>query len=220
VAAAPSKPAGPFGPTAAQRAYAYVKERLLDGRFTGGTLLSENALALQLGLSRTPIRQALVQLESEGLVDLYPKRGALVVPISASEADDVHEARLLVEEHSARRAAEVGPALAAELQAAIAGQQRALAGEMNAFARFDREFHRAIVAAAGNRLLTRAYDAFADRHQRISAATVASDPARMELFIAEHVEIAAALAGGEAGTAADLIATHLRGAHEMARRRP
>src|SRR5919206_2976642 len=104
----------PRGRSAAERAYDYVKVRLLDGRFAGGTLLSENELAQRLGLSRTPVRQAFVQLEAEGLLELYPKRGALVVPISASEIEDVFEARLLVEEHCTRRAAGVGEALVAE----------------------------------------------------------------------------------------------------------
>src|SRR5919198_6098144 len=102
----------PRGRTAAQRAYDYVKARLLDGRFPGGTLLSENELAQRLGVSRTPVRQAFVQLEAEELLELYPKRGALVVPISPREADDVLEARLLLEVHFARRAAaEAGSAL-------------------------------------------------------------------------------------------------------------
>src|SRR3954465_4868305 len=94
--------------SAAARVYAYVKERLLDGTFPGGALLSENELSQQLGLSRTPVRQAFVQLEAEGLLELYPKRGALVVPVAASEIEDVFEARLLVEEHCARRAASAG----------------------------------------------------------------------------------------------------------------
>src|ERR671916_437064 len=63
------------GGSAAHRAYAYVKERLLDGRFAGGTLLSENELAHRLGFSRTPVRQAFVQLEVEGLGGATPKRG-------------------------------------------------------------------------------------------------------------------------------------------------
>src|SRR3954447_11063909 len=61
-------------PSASNRAYAYVKERLLDGRFAGGTLLSENDLAHRLGISRTPVRQAFVQLEAEQLLELYPRR--------------------------------------------------------------------------------------------------------------------------------------------------
>src|SRR5919112_4286400 len=111
------------GPAAA-RVYTYVKERLLDGTFPGGALLSENELSQQLGLSRTPVRQAFVQLEAEGLLELYPKRGALVVPVAASEIEDVFEARLLVEEHCARRAVNAGPALAAELAEEIAEQER------------------------------------------------------------------------------------------------
>jgi DNA-binding GntR family transcriptional regulator len=87
----------PRGRSAAQRAYDYVKERLLDGRFPGGTLLSENELAQRLGVSRTPVRQAFVQLEAEQLLELYPKRGALVVPVSVGEVDAVMETRMLVE---------------------------------------------------------------------------------------------------------------------------
>ena len=136
----------PRGRSAAERAYDYVKERLLDGRFAGGTLLSENELAQRLGLSRTPVRQAFVQLEGEELLELYPKRGALVVPISPSEASDVLEARLLIEQHCARRAAVVGgPALAAELAETIAAQEKALRTGIG-FAWADRQFHRAIVS--------------------------------------------------------------------------
>ena len=103
----------PRGRSAAQLAYDYVKARLLDGRFAGGTLLSENEIAQRLDVSRTPVRQAFVQLEAEGLLELYPRRGALVVPISPSEAEDVLEARMLIEQHAARRAASAGAALAA-----------------------------------------------------------------------------------------------------------
>ena len=88
---------------AAARAYDYVKQRLLDGRFAGGMLLSENEIARELGLSRTPVRQAFVELQGEELLDLYPRRGAVVRPISASEAEEILEARLLIETHCAVR---------------------------------------------------------------------------------------------------------------------
>ena len=114
-------------PSAAERAYAYVKERLLDGRFAGGTLLSENELARRLGISRTPVREAFRQLEAEDLLELYPRRGALVIPISPSEADDVLEARLLIEQHCARRVAAYGGEVAPALREAIAEQKRSLA---------------------------------------------------------------------------------------------
>jgi len=206
------------GPSAARRAYAHVKERLLDGRYPGGTLLSENEIAGHLGVSRTPVRHAFAQLEIEGLLELYPRRGGLVVPISATEADDVLEARLLLEQHCARRAAAVGAPLAAELREAIAEQQATLEAGGAGFIHADRRFHRAIVAAAGNPLLTRQHDALRDRHQRIAAATLARDPARVARFIVEHRQIAAALESGDAATAAELTGVHLHSAHELARR--
>lgn len=219
----PAPPTGehelvPRGRTAAQQAYDYVKARLLDGRFAGGTLLSENEIASRLNVSRTPVRQAFVQLEAEGLLELYPRRGALVVPISPSEAEDVLEARLLIEQHAARRAAEAGPRLTAQLRDHIADQEAALEQDGTGFAWADRAFHRAIVDAGGNPLLTRQYDALRDRHQRIAALTLARDPGRIEAFVAEHREIVAALEAGDADAAAALLGAHLQGAHEIARR--
>ena len=206
------------GRSAAEVAYDYVKERLLDGRFAGGTLLSENELAQRLGVSRTPVRHAFVQLEAEALLELYPRRGALVVPISASEAEDVLEARLLIEQHCVRRVAASGAAGVAPLRDLIAEQERALAAGGKGFAWADRQFHGAIVAAAGNALLTRQYDALRDRHQRIAAATVARDPTRIRRFIDEHRQLVDALERGDGDAAVELTAVHLHGAHELARR--
>src|SRR3954453_836081 len=208
------------GPAAA-RVYAYVKERLLDGTFAGGALLSENELSQQLGLSRTPVRQAFVQLEAEGLLELYPKRGALVVPVAASEIEDGFEARLVVAEHCARRAATAGGRpLATELAEAIAEQEAAIAmgeGGMAEFAKSDRRFHRAIVAAAGNAILTRLYDALRDRQRRIAAVSLARNPADAERFVAEHRGIADALGRADPAEACELVSAHLRTARDAAR---
>jgi DNA-binding GntR family transcriptional regulator len=141
-----------------------------------------------------------------------------VVPISPSEADDVLEARLILEQHCARRAAPVGGSLAGELADAIAEQEAVADTGGTGFARADRRFHRAIVAATGNPLLLRQHDELRDRHQRIAATTVARDPGRVRRFITEHREIAAALAAGDADRAAELMGVHLHSAHELARR--
>jgi DNA-binding GntR family transcriptional regulator len=204
--------------SAAARAYRYVKERLLDGRYPGGVLLSENELARELGISRTPVGQAFVQLEAEELLDLYPRRGALVRPVSMSEAEDVLEARLLIETHCVRRVAEQGPALATELLEAIAGQERTLSDGGAGFTVADREFHHAIVAANGNAILARQYDALRDRQQRITATLVARDPARVSQFILEHREIARAIDRRDADQAVSLVDAHLRQAYERAQR--
>jgi len=206
--------------SAAARVYAYVKERLLDGTFPGGALLSENELSQQLGLSRTPVRQAFVQLEAEGLLELYPKRGALVVPVAASEIEDVFEARLLVEEHCARRAANAGARLVADLEPLIAEQEQAVAQGapgMAEFARADRHFHRAIVHAAGNAILTRLYDALRDRQQRIATVSLARNPGDAQRFVAEHRGIVEAIGRSDGAAAAARVSAHLRAARDVAR---
>ena len=67
---------------AAERAYDHLKRRIIDDDIDDSEMLSEAALAAELGMSRTPVREAFLRLEVEGFLKLYPKRGALVVPIS------------------------------------------------------------------------------------------------------------------------------------------
>lgn len=105
---APS-PASPASPPAADRVYRHVKQGVLDRRYEGGVLLTEGELAEAVGVSRTPVREALLRLETEGLLKLYPKKGALVLPVSAQEIADVIETRLLVEEFTVRRAVPAPP---------------------------------------------------------------------------------------------------------------
>src|ERR671914_1352673 len=83
--------------TRTERAYAYTKQRVLDATYAGGDLLTEGEVADALGMSRTPVREAFLRLQSEGLLRLYPKRGALVVPVSVQEVEAVMETRLMVE---------------------------------------------------------------------------------------------------------------------------
>ena len=217
----PRRPGSTRRVSSAARAYEVAKERLLNGRYGPGTLLSENELARELGISRTPVREAFLQLEAEDLLALYPRRGALVRPISPSEAEDVLEARLLIESHCAARVAADRGEVAAALRASVAEQERALReGGVGGtpFVIADREFHRLIVAGNGNELLTRQYDALRDRQQRIAVTAVARDPSRVAGFIAQHAGIAEAIEQHDPESAAERIAAHLRSAHELARR--
>src|SRR2546429_7245400 len=90
--------------SAGTRVYQRLKGAILERIHADGALLSETEIAAAVGVSRTPVREALLRLESEGLVALYPKRGVLVLPVSAQEIDDVIDARRLVEVHAAGRA--------------------------------------------------------------------------------------------------------------------
>lgn len=209
--------------SASRRAYAFVKERLLDGTYASGMLLSETELARTLGISRTPVRQALVHLEAEEMLDLHARRGALVRPVSRSEAQDVLEARMLIETHCARRVAVDGRSLSGAMRDSLAAQKRSLVSGGDGFVVADREFHRVIVAAEGNEVLTRQYDALRDRQQQMLGITIARDRVRIGQLIAEHRRIADAIVHGDGATAADLTAAHLRSAYIRGRiggRRP
>lgn len=200
--------------SAKDRALNFVREGILRGDLAGGELLSEGEIAGLLGLSRTPVREAFLILEAEGLMRLYPKRGALVVPVSPQEVRDVMETRRLVEGHVAAAVAEHPPAgLAGQLEAAQEAVERAArAGSGPGFADADRMWHRTIVAAAGNAVLLRIYDSLRDRQRRMGAATVAREPEAMDAFRAEHAAIGGAILAGDPARARGLMEAHIDGA--------
>ncbi|MGH3379550.1 MAG: GntR family transcriptional regulator [Actinoallomurus sp.] len=195
--------------TATSRAYDHVKQAILDRAYPGGALLSEGEIATAVGVSRTPVREALLRLETEGLVRLYPKRGALVLPVSSQEITDVMETRELVETFTAGRA-DIGPALVEELsQRLTAMRDHASAGDAKEFAHADRCFHRTLVAAAGNEILTQLYDSLRDRQLRMARLT-ASDPVRTADAIRDHTEILEAVRSGDRERIRTAIHQHLR----------
>jgi DNA-binding GntR family transcriptional regulator len=195
--------------TATSRAYDHLKQAILDRAYPGGALLSEGEVAAQVGVSRTPVREALLRLETEGLVRLYPKRGALVLPVSPQEITDVLETRELVETFTAGRAA-LGPDLAERLSGLLdAMREHSGAVDTRGFADADRSFHRALVAAAGNEILTQLYDSLRDRQLRMGRVT-ADDPVRAAAATREHEEILAAVRSGDRRRLRAAIHRHLQ----------
>ncbi|MFD5931352.1 GntR family transcriptional regulator [Streptomyces sp. NPDC060333] len=196
--------------TAADRVYRHVKQGVLDRRFEGGLLLTEGEVAEAVGVSRTPVREALLRLETEGLLKLYPKKGALVLPVSVQEIADVIETRLLVEEFTARKAVPAPPALLDRLAALIEEQRRhAAEGDLVALMAADRGFHAEIVRHAGNQILCRLYDQLRDRQLRMGVALLHAHPKRVERTLVEHTEILDALRSGDADTTAAAVRAHV-----------
>src|SRR3982750_1048331 len=105
----------------------------------------------QLGMSRTPVRAAFGQLEAEGLLRLYPKRGALVVPVSAQETEAVLEARWVIERYAIERGIDNPEDVPERRRDAIDAQ--ADVEDNTAFVEADRAFHRTLVAGTGNPIL-------------------------------------------------------------------
>ncbi|GAC56164.1 putative GntR family transcriptional regulator [Gordonia hirsuta DSM 44140 = NBRC 16056] len=161
--------------SAADRAHAHLRAALLAGDLAPGTMLSESALAAELGVSRTPVRTALSRLQDDGLVVIYPKRGALVRELGPDEIRECAQLRHALETAGVQFAAPAARArLRARLTPNLRAQQQALTdGDPAAFARTAIDFHRSFAELAGNALMLDYYDRLRDRQL---LAIVASRP--------------------------------------------
>lgn len=196
--------------SAADRAYAHTKQRILDGEYAQGRLIGEGEVSEAVGVSRTPVREAFLRLEAEGLLRLYPKRGALVVPISAADVEDVMETRGLLERFAIERAIELDLDLDEPLDKAIAAQERhAAAEDAVAFVEADREFHRVFVAATGNAIVLRTHDSLRDQQNRMGIAALSAGSERMQRILEQHRAIVAAVRRRDAVEAGALMKRHL-----------
>ncbi|MEV6065052.1 GntR family transcriptional regulator [Nocardia sp. NPDC052001] len=201
--------------SSAERAYREVKERILSGELPGGELISEGEIATALGTSRTPVREAFLRLETEGWMKLYPKRGALVVPVPSHEAEDVTQARYVVETGAVRALAETDrSALIARLHASL-DRQRALAasGDLDEFAVVDADFHREYVVAAGNPLLAGFYDSLRERQRRMNSVALRHGEIHTDRIIAQHARLADLIESGDTAGFATALAQHLMDVH-------
>src|SRR4051812_9482922 len=162
---------GVVTPLKRDQAYAAIHGAIIRLELPPSSLIDEAALCNQLGLGRTPIREALQRLMYEGLVTVYPRRGAVVTPISAMDARHLTQARLVWEPNIARLAAQTGtPDIWDDLEQVLAEtpstytctEDVAHAADVNA------RFHRDIAAATGNPYLVELIDGYLHRCARLS----------------------------------------------------
>lgn len=180
--------------TAAQKAYQSVKSRILSGELAPSEMITEGEVAQALGISRTPVREALLRLEVEGHLRLYPKRGALVVPIAPAQIHEIFEARLLVESHAATVACaapeESHARLLEVLSVVIEQQRRAIDdGELQRYAELDAQFHHHLIGAGGNGLLTEFATSIRERQQRLVAVSVDRNTDRARVYLDGHTAL-------------------------------
>jgi DNA-binding GntR family transcriptional regulator len=187
----------------------HLRDGILSGQFAPHSPLRIDALATQFNVSHMPIREALRRLESEGLLDTVPNRGARVVEVTPAFVADIFDLRTLIEAFMARRAAErINPAQLAELQV-LQGRYEAAAQneDVTAALAANRAFHVAINTIAGNR----DGSLILDRHWRLISAlwrVYGYQAARFEGVISDHRQLLAALAEHDGDGAAALSAAH------------
>ncbi|SHF32761.1 GntR family transcriptional regulator [Streptoalloteichus hindustanus] len=196
-----------------ERAYEFLRDTVLTDPQLQGQFVSEQEIADRVGVSRTPVREALLLLAAEDLVRLVPKRGAYVAPVTGREVSELMELRGVVERYAAERVLAAGNPPLPEMRHAVE-MQRTLraAADLRAFAEWDQRFHTALVAATGNRLLTQIYEGLRARQVRCAMAALYDTTERREEVLAGHEAILAALVAGDAASAGEAITAHLRAA--------
>ena len=196
-----------------ERAYRHLRETVLIDPAVQGTFLNEVDLAQDIGVSRTPVREALLLLVAEGLVEMVPKRGAYVPPLSGRQIRELMELRTLLEQHAASVTLTQEAVPLDAMRAALAEQQRLLTAEpcdAREFIEWDRRFHQSLVDAAGNELIARTYAGLRTRQVRVGVAALFRATDRQRAVCAEHGRIVDALESGDEAAAHAAISEHLR----------
>jgi DNA-binding GntR family transcriptional regulator len=201
------------------RVYAVLRDRILSGELAHGERLHQEALSEELGVSRTPLREALGRLAADGLVELTPQRGARVAGVGPRDMHSSYESRLIVEPAAARLAAERAggePGCAAMLAAVAELRAASDAGDVRAAFVANRAFHLAVVEASGNAYLLR----FAEMLWATRLGLAVYERQRgLSRFLAvdadSHEAIAVAIAGGDGDAAEALMREHIDGAMSL-----
>lgn len=196
---------------ASASAFAWLRNEILSGRMRPGQALSENEIAQRLGVSRTPVREAFIRLESEGLLAVRPQVGTTVAPIDVDAVADVQFLREVIECRTVALAArKVSPADAKELRAQLKEQARiATRGDHAAFVPLDDRMHRKLVTMAGRPRVWRAVEDAKAQLDRVRFLSL-EDPAWLAVIYGQHEEIVERVLAGDADGAAAAMARHLR----------
>jgi DNA-binding GntR family transcriptional regulator len=196
-------------PGAAQdTVFAWLKKHVVSLPRTDSTFLTEAEVCRATGMSRTPVREALLRLEADGFLQIVPKKGAFVPPITEREVEAIMQARGLVEDFCLRLAVRLGEFLAPELDRLLAQQEKRQKSPLE-FIELDREFHRAIVRGADNPVLAGFYESLRDRQMRMGLHAIAASAQRMAGVLAEHRAIVEGVRSRDADQAAAAMAQHL-----------
>jgi DNA-binding GntR family transcriptional regulator len=193
-------------------AYRALKEAIRDTTLAPGYQGSEQEIALKLGMSRTPVHEALIRLQEEGLVRILSKRGVQVLALSPDDMREIYEVIAALEGTAAELIAALPAAprraIAAELDALGAGMKAALqCGDLTAWARADEAFHRALIERSGNGRLARLANTTMDQAHRARMMTLRlrANPVKS---VKEHQAIVKAIRAGNAGEAGALAKAH------------
>lgn len=191
------------------RVYQALRANIRNGKIASGQPLQEVQLAAQLGVSRTPVREALTRLASEGLVR-SDGRSFVVPSLSLADIDDIYEVRILIEPEALRHVARLAdPATCAPIMLALEASMAAhKAGDNDAFTEANRRFRTTWLSLVPNSRLVHAAEMYADHVQHLRILTL--DKASVRAVVLRGLKrIAAAIGVGDEDAAAAAMREHL-----------
>jgi DNA-binding GntR family transcriptional regulator len=191
-------------------AYEQVRRRILDNVWPPGHRALEQEVALALGMSRTPVREAVLRLQNEGLVEVIPRHGMRVLPVSPNDMRDIYQILTALECMAAELLAQRKPGddELAPLVAATQAMDDALqADDLDAWAAADERFHAHLVELAGNRQLQATVLNYWDRAHRARMFTLRLRPKPVN-STQEHMQMLDRLRAGDATGAANVTRAH------------
>ena len=183
-----------------------IRDAILKGTLKPGERVSEPELAERFGISRTPIREAFRQLESEGYLEVMPRKGAVVASLSERDVVEFYSIKSILEGHAARIAAERMSERDLERLEAINAklEQIATEGDIKTFFRVHNEFHELFIKASGNDKLTELINQLVLKFNRLRLASLAQ-PGRMAISVQEHRKIIEAFRNHDGDKAENLV---------------
>jgi DNA-binding GntR family transcriptional regulator len=190
--------------------YSEIRNRILENIWTPGYQALEQEIAQMLGVSRTPVREALIRLEKESFVKVVPRHGMRVLPVSPEDMKDIYEVLTALECFAAERLAHRRPS-AKELQPLVDATQRMSEAlerdDLDAWAKADETFHWALVSLSGNKLLLETVMGYWDRAHRARLFTLRLRPKPVN-STKEHMQLVDRLAAGDAAGAVAVNRAH------------
>jgi DNA-binding GntR family transcriptional regulator len=194
----------------ADQAADQIRHRIVKGDFQLGEALSETTLAAELGVSKTPIREAFLRLKNEGLVDIQPQRGTFVFRMSVAEVRTLSEFRDVLESAALRQVMRKdAAALGQALESVVADMDKAVArGNALQYRELDGLFHKCIIDHCGNDYLSEAFAMIAFRIQALRNR-LALDPALNARSLEEHRTLARMAGRGQEAKAVAFLRKHI-----------
>ncbi len=195
----------------AQQAYETIKELIISNKLPPDTMLVERQLSEMLGISRTPIRAALQELENDGFVVSYPGKGMMVSHLAVDDIVDIYELRKSLDPLALslfmRRDLEDEKAKMRELLEEM--ERYCAEGDLEAYSRCDNAFHDCYIFNTGNRRLDRINEMISDQVHRILNSLSALDREQVDVSIKAHRAIMAAIDAGDEKRATGLVKEHI-----------